>query len=73
MLSRPPRTVRRSNAHSCDHQTREIEQVALAGVQQRQEVAIDVAFRLRGRLVGDAVLKKPLPRPFAGVSVTADG
>lgn len=45
----------------------------MAGVQQRQEVAIDVAFRLRGRLVGDAVLKKPLPRSFAGVSVTADG
>ena len=49
-----------------------VEELNLAGIEARQNVPVDIGFRLAGRHVVDAVLAETLARPLAGVSVAAD-
>jgi len=50
-------------------QPRHVEERDARGIQQRQEVTVEVAVRLLGRLVRDSVLLEPLGRPFAAVPI----
>ncbi len=53
-------------------EARVIEQFDLAGVQQREHVAIDVALRMLREIVRNAVHAEALARPLAGVPVAGD-
>lgn len=48
---------------------RVIEKVRLAGVQDRNEIAVQVRFGFRCRLIGDAVYLEAFARPLACVTV----
>jgi hypothetical protein len=49
-----------------------VEQVELARINERQQVAIQFRLRLGGGLVGDAVTAEALARPVAAVAVAID-
>ena len=68
----PPRAVRRSSEHELIDQLLVVEQVDPAGVQQRQEIAVEVGLGPLARLVGDAVRGEALAPATPGVAVAGD-
>ena len=73
MLSRPPRAVWRSSERNCATVPRMIKQINLAAVDLRQEVSVEIGFRLRGLLVIDLVLCELLDRPHTGIFAALNG
>jgi hypothetical protein len=59
-----PRELRR--------QSRQIQQLDFARVQERQHVAVDFALRAVTRLILNATPTKPLPWPLPGVAIAGD-
>ena len=54
------------------HELRMVDQVDQLRIHQRKQVAIQIALRLRRRLIGDAMLAELLHRLFAAVAVALD-
>src|SRR5260370_12412592 len=51
---------------------RMVDQVDQLRIHQRKQLAIQIALRLRRRLIGDAMLAELFHRPFAAVAVALD-
>ena len=74
MVSRPePRTVRRSRAASLIHESAVVEQLDLAGIDEREQFAIQVGLTPFRELVGHPVRSPLFGWPLAAVSIARHG
>jgi hypothetical protein len=59
-------------AHELGCEARQIEKFDVTGIEQGQEVAVDVGLGLLGGNVLDSMHTKPFARPFAAISIARD-